>query len=194
MRADAIRYFVLAHFGGIYVDMDDVSHVTGLSMWIQPLNYGVRDATAVLTLSYHTVPGLGRPHQLGSRTMRWGLLHNILSSSRSLRAYRAITTTGGFPISLWCTPPGPYSWVSSGRSTYGGEPPRKAGSGFWCRMSMYLFLVLLIWPYTDCSLMQVHQKAMEFLQLPQRVIMAQWWCSGNFLGKNEYHSRVLTAC
>lgn len=23
-RADAIRYFVLAHFGGIYVDLDDV--------------------------------------------------------------------------------------------------------------------------------------------------------------------------
>lgn len=24
MRADSIRYFVLAHYGGIYVDMDDV--------------------------------------------------------------------------------------------------------------------------------------------------------------------------
>lgn len=24
-RADAIRYFVLAHFGGIYIDLDDVS-------------------------------------------------------------------------------------------------------------------------------------------------------------------------
>ena len=23
-RADAIRYFVLAHFGGIYIDLDDV--------------------------------------------------------------------------------------------------------------------------------------------------------------------------
>lgn len=29
MRADSIRYFVLAHFGGIYVDMDDVSHIMG---------------------------------------------------------------------------------------------------------------------------------------------------------------------
>lgn len=25
MRADAIRYFVLAHYGGIYIDLDDVS-------------------------------------------------------------------------------------------------------------------------------------------------------------------------
>ena len=24
-RADAIRYFVLAHYGGIYIDLDDVS-------------------------------------------------------------------------------------------------------------------------------------------------------------------------
>ena len=24
-RADAIRYFVLAHFGGIYIDLDDVN-------------------------------------------------------------------------------------------------------------------------------------------------------------------------
>jgi mannosyltransferase OCH1-like enzyme len=24
-RADAIRYFVLHHFGGIYIDLDDVS-------------------------------------------------------------------------------------------------------------------------------------------------------------------------
>jgi len=24
-RADAIRYFVLVHFGGIYIDLDDVS-------------------------------------------------------------------------------------------------------------------------------------------------------------------------
>lgn len=30
MRADSIRYFVLAHYGGIYIDLDDVSHVIGL--------------------------------------------------------------------------------------------------------------------------------------------------------------------
>lgn len=24
-RADVIRYFVLAHFGGVYIDLDDVS-------------------------------------------------------------------------------------------------------------------------------------------------------------------------
>ena len=24
-RADAIRYFVLAHYGGVYIDLDDVS-------------------------------------------------------------------------------------------------------------------------------------------------------------------------
>ena len=31
-RADAIRYFVLAHFGGIYIDLDDVC----LAYWIFP--------------------------------------------------------------------------------------------------------------------------------------------------------------
>jgi mannosyltransferase OCH1-like enzyme len=31
-RADAIRYFVLAYFGGIYIDLDDVSlHLTHLA-------------------------------------------------------------------------------------------------------------------------------------------------------------------
>jgi mannosyltransferase OCH1-like enzyme len=25
-RADSIRYFVLYHYGGIYIDLDDVSH------------------------------------------------------------------------------------------------------------------------------------------------------------------------
>lgn len=25
-RADAIRYFILAHYGGIYIDLDDVSN------------------------------------------------------------------------------------------------------------------------------------------------------------------------
>ncbi len=25
-RADAIRYFVLAHYGGFYIDLDTVSH------------------------------------------------------------------------------------------------------------------------------------------------------------------------
>lgn len=29
-RADAIRYFVLAHFGGIYIDLDDVCTETPL--------------------------------------------------------------------------------------------------------------------------------------------------------------------
>lgn len=26
-RADAIRYFVLAHFGGVYIDLDDVCSI-----------------------------------------------------------------------------------------------------------------------------------------------------------------------
>ncbi len=30
-RADAIRYFVLAHFGGVYLDLDDVRHLNLIS-------------------------------------------------------------------------------------------------------------------------------------------------------------------
>ena len=30
-RADAIRYFVLHHFGGIYIDLDDVCNMSDLT-------------------------------------------------------------------------------------------------------------------------------------------------------------------
>lgn len=36
-RADAIRYFVLAHFGGIYLDLDDVNPFP-LPQWIHQQN------------------------------------------------------------------------------------------------------------------------------------------------------------
>ena len=28
-RADAIRYFILVHYGGVYIDLDDVSRFSG---------------------------------------------------------------------------------------------------------------------------------------------------------------------
>lgn len=32
-RADAIRYFVLAHYGGIYIDLDDVGPLATFSLF-----------------------------------------------------------------------------------------------------------------------------------------------------------------
>lgn len=99
----------------------------------------IRDAIAALTLFCHTVLGLERLHQQGFPMMLWDPYHNTHSSSKSLRAYRAITATGGFHTSLWCTLPGLCFWVSFGKSTFDGGLPRNQESGFWCQMSTFCF-------------------------------------------------------
>jgi len=80
-RADAIRYFVLHHFGGIYIDLDDVRTTPSL-------NYthtnNVRDATAASTLSSPTQPGSAAQSPPESPMMPWAPSPATPSSSRPL--------------------------------------------------------------------------------------------------------------
>lgn len=78
-RADAIRYFVLHHFGGIYIDLDDVRMACPLNCRNANI---LRDATAVSTLFLPTQLGFAAPFPLVSRTMPWVRSLVTLSSSR----------------------------------------------------------------------------------------------------------------
>ena len=70
-RADAIRYFVLAHYGGVYIDLDDVSTASPYSTRISSLPYPTRSqhtdplvrrvAIAASTLSSPIPPGCAAP-------------------------------------------------------------------------------------------------------------------------------------
>ncbi|KAJ5376367.1 hypothetical protein N7509_013253 [Penicillium cosmopolitanum] len=61
-RADSIRYFVLAHFGGTYIDLDDA--------------FFLRAATADWTPYWPTPRGYDAPFLQVSRTMRWAQFPN----------------------------------------------------------------------------------------------------------------------
>ena len=80
-RADAIRYFVLHHFGGIYIDLDDVCTCTPAP---QTLTNTSRDAIAAWTLSSPTLPGSAVPFPPVSPTTPWARSPAIHFSSRPL--------------------------------------------------------------------------------------------------------------
>jgi hypothetical protein len=96
-RADAIRYFVLHHFGGIYIDLDDVSATTPIALFFA--DAGFRDATAASTLSLHTQRGCARRTPRAFRTTPWAQCPAIHSSSRQL-THCLTTTAGGFCLIL----------------------------------------------------------------------------------------------
>lgn len=81
-RADAIRYFVLAHFGGIYLDLDDVNPPPFLNVFISKTDLiSHRVVTAVSILCYHIRLGCGALHPLASLTTPWAPYPPIPSSS-----------------------------------------------------------------------------------------------------------------
>lgn len=81
MRADAIRYFILAHYGGIYLDLDDVSD-TGTKYSVRSANFH-RAAKDDWIPCSHIRPGFGEQFRPESRTMPWARPHSTRSSSTS---------------------------------------------------------------------------------------------------------------
>jgi hypothetical protein len=79
-RADAIRYFVLAHFGGTYLDLDDVRVVGQHGSFGTSTNIEGRVANDVWIRSSHTPLGFVGRNRPASRTMPWARFLNILSS------------------------------------------------------------------------------------------------------------------
>ncbi len=133
-RADAIRYFVLAHFGGIYIDLDDVcsfsllqlarNHRISLKVSDTIMNYadwrrwcGYRAATVAWIPSFHTQPGSGGLPQQVSPTTLWGPSHSIPSFLPSPIPFETTTRIGVSLISLSCTALVHFSSPSSGRNT-----------------------------------------------------------------------------
>ncbi len=85
-RADAIRYFVLAHFGGIYIDLDDVSALPPplpSPPPMLPAHAAIRVATDGWIPSSPTRPGCAAPRPPASPTTPWGPSPPIPSSSSS---------------------------------------------------------------------------------------------------------------
>lgn len=78
-RADAIRYFVLHHFGGIYIDLDDVRSYKAVQTRAQILTCN-RDVTVASTLSSPTQRGYVAQHPPVFPTMPWARFHVIPSS------------------------------------------------------------------------------------------------------------------
>ena len=113
-RADVIRYFVLAHFGGVYIDLDDVgllslsfsrlAHVC-LGDTILLTTCHTRAATDVSTLFCHSQHGSEARSQPASRTTSWVRCHNIHSSSASWMLFRLTIETGYSLISPSCIRP-----------------------------------------------------------------------------------------
>lgn len=84
-RADAIRYFVLAHYGGVYIDLDDVSGSPSKSdIQIRPILTSVLFSNrAAIVASTHfslTQRGFAAHIPRESPTMRWAPFHTTPSS------------------------------------------------------------------------------------------------------------------
>ena len=120
-RADSIRYFVLAYYGGTYIDLDDVR------IYILPppslvLTLGIltvhRAAIVAWTLSLRIPLGCDGPTQRASRMTRWALFPSTPSSFALSRRCSLTTASGYFPTSRSCTLPVPCSYPLSGSSTW----------------------------------------------------------------------------
>ena len=124
-RADSIRYFVLAHYGGTYIDLDDVGNSPINSARNAVANTILnRAATADWTLFLHTLPGFAAPFLLVSLMTPWDLSHITHSFSGSLSCCNSTTVAGCFPTSRSCTRLARCSCRSFGRSTCRINPVR----------------------------------------------------------------------
>jgi mannosyltransferase OCH1-like enzyme len=79
-RADSIRYFVLAHYGGTYIDLDDVRIHLPLILLRRTLTID-RAAIVAWIPSSHTPRGCAALCLPVSQTMRWALCLSTPSSS-----------------------------------------------------------------------------------------------------------------
>ena len=127
-RADAIRYFVLAHYGGIYIDLDDVGdEIITLDLVVLTFFRAVIVVLIPFCLTQH---GCVELFPLGYQTTPWEPSRSIHSSSRSSTPCRATIGIGRSLTSLSCILPGHCSSVSSGRSIFVGVYPRKVESEY----------------------------------------------------------------
>jgi hypothetical protein len=125
-RADAIRYFVLAHFGGVYLDLDDVSNSYFSNSSLPPFDSNstcCRAATEDLIRYSPTMPGFAVQLQLVFLMMPWVLSLNTPSSSESSNLSKRMTGAGSYRTSPLCTALVRFSCRSSGRSICRTVPP-----------------------------------------------------------------------
>lgn len=99
-RADAIRYFVLSHYGGVYIDLDDVRPLfpgpcAGTRQLTRAdVSFPYRAAIAASTLFSPTQPGSAAPILPASPTMPWAPCPTTPSSLSSSNPLYHTTGTG----------------------------------------------------------------------------------------------------
>jgi len=96
MRADAIRYFILSFYGGVYLDLDDVWPPQLLPMGRIADNVHNRAANAVSTRSSPTTLGCERRSLPVFRTTLWAVFPNIRSSCASSTTSKNTIVIGRF--------------------------------------------------------------------------------------------------
>lgn len=126
---------MLAHYGGTYIDLDDVSSPREALLSISFLT-SCRVATVAWILFWLIPRGFAALHLLVSRMTLWALCLNTHSSFERLRCCSSMIVTGSSLISRSCTQLARCSCLSSGKSTCAISQVRQGAYASSCRTSI----------------------------------------------------------